>query len=75
MDANLKLPFSLTGDNARLHYPREDGLLSLGLFKQMSADFVVLGRNVGACLAASCREQEIAVAQLAKDLPTNTLTP
>ena len=27
--------------------PREDGLLSLGLFKQMSSDFVVLGRKVG----------------------------
>ena len=47
MDAHLKLTFSLTGDDARLHYPREDGLLSLGLFKQMSSDFVVLGRKVG----------------------------
>ena len=47
MDANLNLTFSLTGDDARLHDPREDGLLSLGLFKQMSSDFVVLGCKVG----------------------------
>ena len=50
MDAYLKLTFLSTGDDARLHYPREDGLLSLGLFKQMSSDFVVLGRKVGGVL-------------------------
>ena len=47
MDACLKLTFSLTRDNERLHYPCEDGLLSLGLFKHMSSDFVVLDRKVG----------------------------
>ena len=47
MDKFLKFIFAMTRAEAMHHYPHVDGQLSLGLFKQMVSDFVVLGRKVG----------------------------
>ena len=47
MENFLKLTFSTSPDEARTYHPRGAGQLSLGLYKQLFLDFVVVGQHPG----------------------------
>ena len=44
MEQFLHLTFATTTDEARRHFPRDNGTFSLGMLMHMFADYVILGK-------------------------------